>query len=456
LENHPLSSVTCSGCAPYMMSLGNSYANSNNFVGPVSSSWKPSLPNYLGLFSGQTWGCISDSLPNSGCTIAPWTCSGPCNIVDRFSTAGISWKGFMEGMPGPNICNSNGGSDGGTDYVAHHNPFVYFGNIVNNSTRCSSVVPSGTSGGATSCGTPVTTSAISSLVSDLNGTAPNFSWLTPNRIDDSHDCSVQQANSWLSVVLPAILTTKTFEIDVSATVVITFDEPTTGTYGTTPVYFVVAGPGARPSYISSTKFTHLNWLATIESNWTLSCLVSRNDCGATVMSGFFANQYGEFQASFTDTPSNPPPNQPITFTASVSGGVQPYSYTWNFGDESRGTGQTVSHSYAKAGSFTTSLTVTDVAAHVVTVSQVLTVGATGFCLQCLFNALSSSPQLLIGLATGLTLTASAAILARRRGHPASPRTLQPPESSESTAPGEGLRYGAPLGTTSLLRDRPSE
>ena len=195
-------------------------------------------------------------------------------------------------MRGSDICNGNGGSDGGTDYVAHHNPFVYFGNIVNNSTRCSLVVPSGLSGGATLCGASVTTSVISNLVTDLNGTAPNFSWLTPNTIDDSHsgNCGVQQANNWLSIVIPAILTTKTFETDVSATVIITFDEPTTGAYGTTPVYFVVAGPGAKLHYTSSTNFTHLNLLATIESNWSLSCLVSGNDCGAAVMSEFFASQ----------------------------------------------------------------------------------------------------------------------------------------------------------------------
>ncbi len=290
LENHPLSAVTCSGCAPYMMSLANLYANSTNYVGPVSSSWNPSLPNYLGLISGQTWGC-SDQLPNSGgCTTAPWNCSSPCNIVDRFSSAGISWKGYMEGMPGSDICNGNGRSDGGTHYVAHHNSFVYFGNIVNNSTRCALVVPSGLSGGAGSCGTPVTTSVISSLVTDLNGTAPNFSWVTPNMIDDSHDgnCGVQQANSWLSVVVPAILTTRTFETDATATVMITFDEPTSGTYGTTPVYFVVAGQGAKLHHSSSTKFTHLNWLATIESDWSLSCLVAGNDCGATVMTEFLA------------------------------------------------------------------------------------------------------------------------------------------------------------------------
>ena len=291
LENHPLSSVACSGCAPYMMSLGNLYANGTNYVGPASSSWNPSLPNYLGLISGQIWGCGgSDRLPNSGgCTTPPWNCSSSCNIVDRFSSVGISWKGYMEGMPGSDICNSNGHSDGGTKYVAHHNPFVYFGNIVNNSTRCSLVVPSGPSGGAISCGTSVTTSVVSNLVTDLNGTAPNFSWVTPNTIDDSHDCSVQQADSWLSVVVPAILTTTTFETDATATVMITFDEPTSGTYGTTPVYFVVAGPGAKPHYSSPAKFTHLNLLATIESNWSLSCLAAGNDCGAAVMTEFLAS-----------------------------------------------------------------------------------------------------------------------------------------------------------------------
>jgi hypothetical protein len=163
---------------------------------------------------------------------------------------------------------------------------------------------------------------------------------------------VQQANSWLSVIVPTILATKTFVSDASATVIITFDEPTTGTYGTTPVYFVVAGPGARLHYTSSTKFTHLNWLATIESNWSLSCLVAGNDCGSIVMSEFFASQ------------------------SSSSG---------------------------------------------------------GFCLQCLLNNLPSSSRLLIGVAVGLALTASAVILARRRGHPAILEPPGQPESLESNA-----------------------
>src|SRR2546425_8721811 len=164
LENHPLSSVTCSGCAPYMMSLGNLYANSTNYVGPVSSTWNPSLPNYLGLVSGQTWGCTSDPPPNSGgCATAPWTCSSSCNIIDRFSKVGVSWKGYMEGMPAADICNSNGGFYGGEDHVAHPKPIFYFRNIVDNSKKSLFIVPSRLNRGAPPRRTSVTTPVLTHL-----------------------------------------------------------------------------------------------------------------------------------------------------------------------------------------------------------------------------------------------------------------------------------------------------
>lgn len=54
-----------------------------------------------------------------------------------------------------------------------------------------------------------------------------------------------------------------------------------------------------------------------------------------------------------------PPNVAIGFSGTASGGVPPYSYAWNFGDGTQGTGQTSPHSYASSGTYNVSLTVTD-------------------------------------------------------------------------------------------------
>jgi len=78
-------------------------------------------------------------------------------------------------------------------------------------------------------------------------------------------------------------------------------------------------------------------------------------------------------ASFTYSPSSPLPLLPVTFDASASGGTQPYSYRWDFGDGSTGSGQSVSHSYLLPGSYTVTLTVTDANGQSVTTSQTITV-----------------------------------------------------------------------------------
>ena len=49
----------------------------------------------------------------------------------------------------------------------------------------------------------------------------------------------------------------------------------------------------------------------------------------------------------------------ITFTATVGGGILPYSYRWNFGDNGSGSVNPASHTYTIAGGFTSTCTVTD-------------------------------------------------------------------------------------------------
>ncbi len=49
----------------------------------------------------------------------------------------------------------------------------------------------------------------------------------------------------------------------------------------------------------------------------------------------------------------------VTFTGSAIGGTSPYTYSWSFGDGSTSTAQNPSHTYAKAGTYTATLTVVD-------------------------------------------------------------------------------------------------
>ncbi len=78
-------------------------------------------------------------------------------------------------------------------------------------------------------------------------------------------------------------------------------------------------------------------------------------------------------SSFSYSPSAPTIAQPVTFTANAGGGSPPYSFSWNLGDGSTGTGSPISHSYSSPGSFTVSLTVTDAKGSTSKTSQVVSI-----------------------------------------------------------------------------------
>src|SRR5437016_2047400 len=99
-------------------------------------------------------------------------------------------------------------------------------------------------------------------------------------------------------------------------------------------------------------------------------------------------------ASFSYSPSSPQAGQQVTFTASASGGTVPYAYSWSFGDGSSGTGASVTHTFAAAGTFNVVLTVNDSGSPQQTMSsqQSITVSSPPPALAASFTYSPSSPQ----------------------------------------------------------------
>jgi len=62
--------------------------------------------------------------------------------------------------------------------------------------------------------------------------------------------------------------------------------------------------------------------------------------------------------TFTFSPASPTTSTPVQFTATTTGGVVPFTFSWNFGDTTTGTGNPVTHTYA-AGTFMVTVTGTD-------------------------------------------------------------------------------------------------
>jgi acid phosphatase len=255
LENEESSAIVGNPAAPYLNGLAAQYARVTNYYG-ISH---PSLPNYLALIGGDTFGITSDCLD---CFVSA------SSVVDQIEGSGRTWKAYMESMPQPCFLGNSG------EYAQRHNPFIYFDNIRTNPDRCNRIVP------------------LTQLDTDLrSGSLPDYVWITPNVCNDMHDCSVAVGDSWLKGWVPKILASSAWQ--AGGVLFITFDEGDTDrgccTYAKGgQVDMLIIAPSVKRGFTSDVEYDHYSLLRTIEEAWGLPLIANANcDCSRS-MADFFA------------------------------------------------------------------------------------------------------------------------------------------------------------------------
>ena len=193
---------------------------------------RPSLPNYLALTSGSTWGITDDgyhSLPAAA------------DLGAQLTTAGISWRAYMEGMNAEAGCMQSP-----YPYALKHDPFAYYGGA------CPpNVVP------------------IEDLDSDLAGATPSFVWISPGLCHDGHDCTLDVAGTWLDGLVSRIKSSEAWRS--GGTLFIVWDEGNGGDGNLVPL--IVLTKDATPVRVEA-RYDHYSLLATIEDVFRLPRLGS--------------------------------------------------------------------------------------------------------------------------------------------------------------------------------------
>jgi hypothetical protein len=249
MENKDFGDVIGNAQAPYLNSLADRYGLALDY----HAIRHPSLPNYLALLGGSTFGIDSNC---TGCHVNAPT------LVDGLEDAGISWKAYMEAAPSPCFKGALVGR-----YAKKHNPFMYFDTIAGEPARCSKVVP------------------FNELERDLtNHRLPRFVWITPDLCHDMHDCSIAEGDRFLKGLVPNLLPT----LRPDGVLFLTWDEGSShaeedgGRIAT-----IVAGPKVPRGFRSSVRYTHYSLLHTIEQSWGLPSLI-RSSCACSLsMRAFF-------------------------------------------------------------------------------------------------------------------------------------------------------------------------
>jgi hypothetical protein len=219
-------------------------AVANNYFNP--SGIHPSLPNYLWMEAGQSFGIRDDGPPSQH------RLGTHAHLSALLENAGIPWRAYAESISG-NVCPLT--SEGGGLYQTKHLPYVYFSDV-------------------TSGGNPHSTYCIqhvrplSELRSDLNRNAiGRYNFITPNVCHDGHDScggnEIAHIDGWLRSFLPQILDSAQYK-QGHVVLFIATDEARNGDG---PIPFLALGHGVKRGYKNEIRYTHSSLLRTLEETF---------------------------------------------------------------------------------------------------------------------------------------------------------------------------------------------
>ena len=182
---------------PYLAGLSSKYGYATHWTALAH----PSLPNYLGIAGGTTFGILDDRPPTAHTS----DIGSAISVFDQAIAAGKTAGTYAETMSqNCQVDETPDRSVATPKYAVRHNPWVYF------------------SAGRSNClahDRNLTPFAVDAAHNAL----PNIGFLIPNLDHDAHDGSLAAADSWLKQQLTPVLSSTDFTSG-KLIVVVTADE----------------------------------------------------------------------------------------------------------------------------------------------------------------------------------------------------------------------------------------
>ena len=261
LENHSYEQVIGNPLMPYFNQLASTYGLATQYYATSHNS-----------ITALMWLTAGAPVTGDDNTLLSFDVD---NIVRHMLPAGVTWKSYASALPYVGYTGFNVGT-----YVKRHNPLAYFTDVANGSQKMN-LVPY----------------APNFRQDVANGTLPEYSYVTPDVMEDAHDGTLAQADYWLKQNVPALLASPQFQQD--GVLFIVWDEGNIGPIdwrnGGGRVATLVIGPKVKAEYKSTTFY---NTQSVLRSSCDALGLASCPGGGATgtAMSEFFTPRTVQIEA----------------------------------------------------------------------------------------------------------------------------------------------------------------